>query len=605
MHGWKALTTIWRHPGIRGMDVLVINLMRLGDIIQSGPVVRRLKAEYPGARVTYLVMDIFRGVAELLRGVDRLVALPTLKLAEALDRDGWPGAYRQLYGWCEEHFRPGPELVVNLTPTLMGGALAFSVGAREVRGFVVDRERQIFTRPAWASYSLVVSKARNANPFNLVDLFLKGAGLSPDGRGLEVRVPPEAVGQVEAAISALSLPENMALVGLFPGASRPERQWPTANFAAAARALLASRPCHFFIFGSAGERALGEAVGRELEPARVSLCLGETTPAQLAAYLARLDLLITNDTGPMHLAAAVGTRVLALFLASARAHDTGPAGVGHVTLESRLECHPCLTPCSHPRCHEVISPEAVAALALAMLGKGKVDWQKGARRGQHLRIYRSGTDPQGCQALFPLGRRALGRLDFWVWVHRSAWARMLDRGAGAGGEMAAWIKGHLAEAYLAPEEDLQVEEGRRVLKEVCRLAALGMAEADGIRQSAEGGAMAPARLRQRLKCIEDIDGSLKRLSLEFSEAAAFIEFFFQEQRREGGQDAAVLAQSLVQAYGVLRELAAGSLMAMENLAGNLPDQVRQPGCAAMAHDVQDMEVDNPALQPHSEEWPCM
>ena len=188
------------------MDILVINLMRLGDLVQSSPVLRGLRNRYPGARITLAAQDLFRETAELLPGVDRLLPFPTRRLAPLLDGEGsWPEGYRVLARWLADHLEPRPDLVVNLTPTIMGAILSFLCGAGEVRGFALNGDRRFLTRPGWMNYLMVTSRARRANAFNLVDIFAKGAGLQPDGRGLEVQIPADARDQAGAFLAGLSL----------------------------------------------------------------------------------------------------------------------------------------------------------------------------------------------------------------------------------------------------------------------------------------------------------------------------------------------------------------------------------------------------------------
>ena len=98
------------------MDILVINLMRLGDLIQTTPVLRRLRTEYPASKVTLVVMDLFLETARLLPRVDRLLPFPSVSLAAALDQEGWPEAAHGLGKWLAQNFPRPPDLVLNLTP---------------------------------------------------------------------------------------------------------------------------------------------------------------------------------------------------------------------------------------------------------------------------------------------------------------------------------------------------------------------------------------------------------------------------------------------------------------------------------------------------------
>ena len=589
----------------RGLDILVINLMRLGDLVQTTPVLRRLRAAFPESRVTLAAMDFFQDMARLLPNVDRLVPFPSGPLAVLLDQEaGWPEAAQQLGEWLGQNFPRPPDLVVNLTPNRLGGILAYATGAQEIRGMAVTKTWEVHTSPAWASYALIVSRARQANPFNLVDLFLREGGLTPDGQGLELIVPPEAQAEVEEALRGLDLPAGTALVGLLPGASQPERRWQPERLAQAASRLMARRPCHFFILGSSSEAPLGEAIARRLPPGAATLLLGRTSLPVLAAYLQRLDLLITNDTGPMHLAAAVDTPCLALFLASARVQDTGPVGTGHVILEPRLECHPCLAACPQPRCHQAVTPEAVSWWAEALLNQESLTSRIEADAWPSMRMYVSGIDPQGYHTYLPLGRRPLGRRDFWLWLQRAVWGRMLDGSTFASRPLQQWLDKILTGHYLPPVDDLGLVPGGACLAELAQTAAQGEEIARDIASLAGVSQEYPVRLWQKIDHLGNVDQELRRLGVAFPELAALVEYYFQEQRDKPGSEIVPLARELEGAYARLGRLAA---LAQESLAElkqilNIPDQGDDP--AKMARTVQNMWANNDAYQTESEGAPC-
>jgi heptosyltransferase-2 len=121
------------------------------------------------------------------------------------------------------------------------------------------------------------------------------------------------------------------------------------------------------IIGGPAERALGESIaGGMREPARV-LC-GETSLAELAGVLSRLRLLVTNDSGPMHVAAALGVPVLAVF-GPTDSRETGPVGDTHAIVREPVHCSPCKLrecPIDH-RCMTRIGADRVIAEAQGML----------------------------------------------------------------------------------------------------------------------------------------------------------------------------------------------------------------------------------------------
>jgi ADP-heptose:LPS heptosyltransferase len=538
------------------MRILVINLLRLGDLVQCSPVLRALRRRYPEAQITLVVQDVFQETAGLLPGPDRLVTFPALQLAPLVDGGGdWPQAYQLVADWLQTHIGSPPDLVVNLTPDFLGALLSYLSRGREVRGFTLGSHRSFFTQPAWMSYLMIISRARKANPFNLVDIFLKSAGLDADGEGLAVQIPPSVRNEAASFLEGAPLAPTTSLVGLVPGASQPQRCWPPERYAQVAGALLAARPCHFFIFGNHKERPLGEAIAALLPSGTATLCTGGTSIPFLAALLSHLHLLITNDTGPMHLAAAVNTPVLAFFLAGARVQDTGPVGEGHLALEPRLACHPCHYPdsCSLFKCHEAFSPEGVAAWALRLLEKKALTPIPDASCWRTLQVYHSTWDPTGHHAHLPLIRRPLDRKHFWTLVHRAAWPRFLD-GTGAAGEaLERWLLEIMGSHFLPPRDDLGLPGGHHALNELVELTAQG----EGLARRLIGiphQRRSPSFLWQQAEAIRSIDPKLHRLLVGYPEIASFIEFYFQEQRSNDADTYVnILARQLAETYHHLHQ----------------------------------------------------
>ena len=537
------------------MRILVINLLRLGDLVQSSPVLRSLRARYPEARITLVVQDVFQETAALLPGPDRLLSFPALPLAPLLDAGGdWPQAYQLVLDWLRTNIDSPPDLVVNLTPDFLGALLSYLSRGRQVRGFTLNPARFFYTQPAWMSYLMIVSRARRANPFNLVDIFLKSAGLEPEGAGLAVQIPAEAQSQAADFLEGLPLAPGTSLVGMVPGASQPQRCWPPERYVQMAGRLLAARPCHFFIFGNQKERPLGEKIAGLLPPGTATLCTGGTSIPFLAALLARLHLLITNDTGPMHLAAAVNTPVLAFFLAGARVQDTGPVGEGHLALEPRLDCHPCHYPdsCSLFKCHEAFSPEGVAAWALHLLEKKPLTPVPDASSWRDFQVYLSTWDPTGHHAHLPLIRRPLDRKHFWTMVHRAVWPRFLD-GAGAPGDaLERWLLEIMASHFLPPQDDLGLKGGHLALTEMVDLTAQGQELARQLIDIPHQS-RSPSFLWQQAEAIRSIDPKLHRLLVGYPEIASFIEHYFQEQRNDESIYVNILARQLAAAYRNLHQ----------------------------------------------------
>jgi heptosyltransferase-2 len=173
---------------------------------------------------------------------------------------------------------------------------------------------------------------------------------------------------------ATSIASGKPLVGLNAGAEYgPAKRWPLDRFAEAARSLADRTGSHFVLFGGKADIPLAEDLTRRLQGLTVTSLAGQTTLAELMAALALCRVVITNDTGPMHLAAALGVPVVVPF-GSTSPELTGPGLPGdpsHHLLLGSAPCAPCfLRQCPVDfRCMDSIPANRVVAAALTALSQ--------------------------------------------------------------------------------------------------------------------------------------------------------------------------------------------------------------------------------------------
>lgn len=240
-----------------------------------------------------------------------------------------------------------------------GSAAALSgAGVREVWGYggplsrlaldVALPERWFEGRHRWEAYALLAAAAT--------------------GREVPERYPlVRAAGDETAASELLAgVAGEGPLVGLVATAKHPARRWPVERFAAVA-SRLSRDGARVVVFGAPGEEPVVEAVTRSADPPPLDLS-GRTPLPVLVECLRRLDLLITNDTGPMHVAAAVGTPVVAVFGASCEVR-TGPRGRASESVIHPVSCRPCRRPtCAYNHgCMTGVGVETVVGLARSRL----------------------------------------------------------------------------------------------------------------------------------------------------------------------------------------------------------------------------------------------
>lgn len=181
-----------------------------------------------------------------------------------------------------------------------------------------------------------------------------------------LEVPEEERRWAERTIRSLGIEGDF--VGFNPGAIYGEAKcWFPERFAELGKRLI-KEGIKVVIFGTLPEKELNERISQEIGEGCFDLT-GRTTIRQLLSLLERARLLVTNDTGTMHAAAAVGTRVVAIF-GSTDPAVTSPLGEGHRVIYRRLPCSPCLKrtcPYGHHRCMEVVTVEEVSEAVLEML----------------------------------------------------------------------------------------------------------------------------------------------------------------------------------------------------------------------------------------------
>lgn len=331
---------------------LVLNLTRFGDLLQTQPAIEGLAAR--GCEVGVVCLPPFAGAAALLDRVEAIFPFPGQKLLASLDRE-WPRALVQLREWRDEVFSSfSPDCVLNLTATLSGRLLArlLTENGAELLGFGVDEFGFSANSSLWATFLFASTMRRAASPYNLADLFRETARAADHVPRNALRPVPDDTRGMAEALLARCLPHDASprLVAFQPGASSVSRQWPVERFAELGDMLHARLGLTPLLLGSPAETELGREYAR-LAKAPFADLIGRTSLPELAWTLRQCALLVTNDTGTMHLAAASGTPVLAIFLATAQPWDTGPYQAGCLCLEPALDCHPCdfNTLCPHAR----------------------------------------------------------------------------------------------------------------------------------------------------------------------------------------------------------------------------------------------------------------
>ncbi len=392
-------------------QVLIINITRMGDLIQMGPLLARLRHEWPDVAVDLVVDRRFAPVASLLSGLRHVMEWDFQGLAETCRANvkSLVALHQETAAWARPLVDARYDRLVNLTFDKRSGFLTRYIGAPDIRGVTATADGTIQVKNPWMSYFTDLHRHRRSNRFNLVDLYaLGGSGPGPFAP-LSLKVDPAATdwarrflrdpgfgfqvsrSQLATRNSKPATPTRWIAVQV--GASDAMKAWRPEHFGTTMAQISRHAPHEFVLIGAEQERAAAAEALRAYRAAGgvspVSNLVGRTTLPQLVGLLKTSSLLVTNDTGPMHLAVAAGTPVINLSVGHVDFRETGPYGPGHWVIQADLACAPCGFDqvCPHQACKDRIDCDQVAALCLHVLGHGAFP-----TRITGMRIYESMVD---------------------------------------------------------------------------------------------------------------------------------------------------------------------------------------------------------------------
>ncbi len=343
--------------------ILIIQLTRMGDNVQTLPVLKLLKRQRTGSNVTLLCVKEFSEIFSRTPFCDRLVALPAVDVAPMRDR----AAFQKLSDYPEllEEY----DSVINLTHHWVGGFFCGNARGVSKSGLVNSDNPVGQVKSGPAKYLFASQKCRIENLFNIVDLHSAMAGLSPEPVRSYMHINENEVRDGHALLLQNGLRKKGKLIAFQLGANMIHRAWPPERFAAVANRLLRRREIEIVLLGSGGEKELAQEMQSRLEFPVIDL-VGKTGISELLGVLKQCSILVSNDTGTIHLAAAAGVGTVGLFFSTAYFAETAPYGEGHVVLQSEPPCSPCHAgqTCDNPICRDAITVDAVEAVVEKLLG---------------------------------------------------------------------------------------------------------------------------------------------------------------------------------------------------------------------------------------------
>ncbi len=363
---------------------------RIGDLAQTLPLVTALRNRYREAEI---ILACREGVHTLL--AEAVVPAEVLPLS--------PGFLATLGGLTGAVLPPAASclaavprllapfsMVINVTHDYESAVLASAVSAERRVGRLHAPDGEIRAAGTVARYVWAMVRHRTENLFHLSDLHLLMAELRPQACSAPMRLADDAGDRADRRLRAEGWDGVRPVIGLQLGASDFHRAWDPEGFAGAAARIAAAQPVDFVLFGDVREREFSgrfRAAFTEGNAGRVFDLTGRTRLGEMPALLGRCALVIGNDTGTLHVAAAAGVRTLGIYFATAFFTETAPYGAGHAVLQTELACSPCSASsrCPVQLCRGALTAETVAQAALWLLDPSRAV----PRLPEALHLYRS------------------------------------------------------------------------------------------------------------------------------------------------------------------------------------------------------------------------
>ncbi len=374
-------------------QVLILNITRMGDLIQMIPLLARLDEESPGVKIDLIVDKAFAHVATLLPGIRHVLAFDFQQLMDdsrVCARDVVT-LYHDLAHWAKPLLQVGYDRVVNLTFNRRSAFLVKYFGCADERGMTTADDGSFLVKNSWMKYFLDLHAYRQMNRFNIVDLYSLGGSGPGRFHPIRLTVPNAQKEWAKGFLRHSGTPKVWVAVQV--GASDPMKAWRPEYFGQVMAHLSKGRDIGFVLIGTKKEEpAVKEAVqSYQQAGGRGILCeaVGKTSILELIALLQECQLMVTNDTGPMHMAVGVGTPVLNVSVGHVDFWETGPYGPGHWVVQPAIVCGPCGFDkvCPHHACKDQIIPQEMSELCLHIL-EGRA-WPYFASK---IRIYEGAID---------------------------------------------------------------------------------------------------------------------------------------------------------------------------------------------------------------------
>ncbi|MCG8685741.1 MAG: lipopolysaccharide heptosyltransferase I [Desulfobacterales bacterium] len=347
------------------MNILIVKMSAIGDVIHTLPALNAIRDHFPKARITWLVEE---AAADLVIGhssLDRVIVSKRKRWVKQLFSSSFFSAFKNILSFVRELRDTQYDAVIDFQGLLKSGVMVMLAKGKEKIGFDKGMQHAESSHLFYNKRIPPVSMEIHALKRGL--MMIQALGVHTDKVEYRLPVTRDDKASIKTLLNKNGVSDEDRVICINPQATWETKLWDDGKFAALSDQIQKHCKARIVFTGGPEDRPVIDTIIAMTKKSCLNLA-GRTTLKTLAALYERADLLVTTDTGPMHLCAATGTRVVAIF-GSTAPWRTGPYGCDHVVVRSNLGCSPCFKrECSHKNCMESISVDQVMSAVIKQIG---------------------------------------------------------------------------------------------------------------------------------------------------------------------------------------------------------------------------------------------
>ena len=365
-------------------NIIILNLTRMGDLIQSTALFKKIKLIYPESRVKLLISKEFADIAPFLPYVDEIKPIDVTELSEILKANNFDltiDVLKALGDMFDGILQVNYDLAVNLSHDEFSVYFLYMLNSLKNIGISVNREGTIISNDEMIAYIFSAVKNRKVSVLNLVDLYERTIKSNKTQYKQHVnkiyldtkKIDEEHNGNNEfEVLKKYGIEESDNIVSFAIGASTELKKWRYDYFAELAKMLLnGDTKTKVVLLGANYDVKAGGFIESIVANERLINLTGKTSVSDLVYVVRRSNLLITHDTGTMHIGVAVGTKLIVIYTGNVGFLETGPYAENQLLIAPDIGCFPCdfNLKCLNPVCQGLIKPEYIYDMSLMFLEK--------------------------------------------------------------------------------------------------------------------------------------------------------------------------------------------------------------------------------------------